>query len=55
MSPDVIFDIARGLVDLLLKLVPAPVAQKMISEADVRRALALGELSDDVKFGPEKP
>jgi hypothetical protein len=55
MSPSTILDIARGLVDLLLKIVPAPVAQKLITEADVRRANAIGELADDVKFGPEKP
>lgn len=54
MSPaEVALEVARGLLDLVLKLVPAPVAQKLLDEAAVKRALALGELADDAKFGPK--
>lgn len=47
-------EVASKLAAIILELVPAPVAQQLISDAAVRRANALGDLADDVKFGPEK-
>lgn len=54
MSPKTVLDIVRGLLDLVLMLVPAPSAAKLLDEQARKRALALGELADDAKFGPEK-
>lgn len=53
MSPDTLLNIARTLADLLLLLVPAPVAAQLITDAEVKRANAIADLAEDVKFGPE--
>jgi hypothetical protein len=54
VNPSTAFEIARGLLDLVLKLVPAPAAAKLLDEQAQARAMAIGELADDAKFGPEK-
>ena len=46
---------ARLAADVLLALVPAPVAQQLINDAEVKRANAIANLAEDAKFGPEKP
>lgn len=54
MSPaETALEVARMLADAIIKLVPAPVAAQLISDAEVRRANAIGELADDAKFGRE--
>lgn len=54
-APEIALEIARALLDLVVKLVPAPAARQMLDDAVFRQALAIGELADDVKFGPPAP
>jgi hypothetical protein len=52
VSPgEIALEVARGLVDLLLKLVPAPVARQMLDDAAVRRSNAIADLAEAAKFG----
>lgn len=51
MTPETILDIARGLIDLLLSIVPAPVAKQMLDEAAIRRANAIADAAEAAKFG----
>lgn len=54
MTPGQILDAARVAADLLLTLVPAPVAQQLINDAQVRRANDIANAAENAKFGPEK-
>jgi predicted NAD/FAD-dependent oxidoreductase len=54
MSPAAALEAARIAADLLLALVPAPVAAQLLTDAEVRRANALADAAEDVKFGPEE-
>lgn len=44
---------ARIAADLLLALVPAPVAHQLLNDSEVRRANAIANAAEDAKFGPE--
>lgn len=46
-------DVARVLAEAMLKLVPAPVASQLISDEAVKRANAIADLAEDVKFGSD--
>lgn len=45
---------ARLAADLLLALVPAPVAHQLLNDSEVKRANAIANAAEDAKFGPEK-
>lgn len=55
MTPAALLDIARALLDLVLQLVPAPVARQMLDEAAIRRANAIADAAEAVKFGLSEP
>lgn len=55
MSPDTALKAAEKLAAIILDLVPAPMARQLIDDAAVRRANAIADLAEDVKFGLEKP
>lgn len=50
MSPSKVMSWARILVDLLLDLVPPPVARQLLDEAAIRRANAVADAAEAVKF-----
>lgn len=52
MSPETVLTIVRGLVDLILLLVPAPVAHQIVDDAAIRRAHAIADAAEASKFGP---
>lgn len=54
MTPQNAIDAARLAADLLLALVPAPVAHQILDDAAVRRASAIANAAADAKFGPDK-
>jgi hypothetical protein len=53
MSPEEILTAARIASDLLLQLVPKDQAMALLDEAAVRRANALADAAEAVKFGGE--
>lgn len=54
MSPsEQLLTAARIAADLLLALVPAPIAHQLLDDSAVRRANAIANAAEDVKFGPE--
>lgn len=55
MTPDKAVDLATKMAAMLLDLVPAPVARQLIDDAAVRRANAIANAAEDLKFGLEKP
>lgn len=54
MTPKEGLDIAAKLAALLLDIVPAPVARKLIDDAAVRRANAIADTAEDIKFGADE-
>lgn len=54
MTPSQAIDAARIAADLLLTLVPAPVAKQLITDAEVRRANEIANAAERIKFGPDK-
>jgi hypothetical protein len=50
VTPLAIIDIVRHLLDLVLDMVPAPVAQQMLSDAAVRRANLIADAAETAKF-----
>lgn len=54
MTPSQALDAARIAADLLLTLVPAPVAQQLLNDAQVKRANDIANAAERAKFGPEK-
>ncbi len=51
MTPKDAIDAARIAADLLLTLVPAPVARQLLDDAAVRRATAIADGAEALKFG----
>jgi len=50
-AADVALEAARIAADLLLALVPADEAKRLISEAEIRRANAIADAAEAAKFG----
>ena len=50
MTPSDAINAARIAADLLLALVPAPVARQLLDDAAVRRSNAIATAAEDVKF-----
>ncbi len=55
MTPDKAIDLARKLIGLALDIVPADAAKQLVDDEAVRRANAVANLAEDLKFGLEKP
>ena len=55
MTPQTAIDAARIAADLLLALVPAPVAHQILNDAEVRRSLAIADGAAGAKYGPPPP
>lgn len=55
MNPLDYLETARKLADVLLDLVPAPVARQMLDDAAVRRANAIADVAQFAKFGDDEP
>jgi hypothetical protein len=53
MNAGKVLEWARVLLDLVLDLVPAPVARQLLDEAAVKRANAVADAAEAVKFGPK--
>lgn len=53
MNPELIINTVRTLVDLILSLVPHDVARLALDDAAVRRANAIANAAEAVKFGPK--
>ncbi len=51
MNPKTILDIVRGLLDLVLSLVPKTVAVQMLDEAAIARQNAIADAAEAAKFG----
>lgn len=51
MSPQTVLDIVRGLLDLVLSLVPKAVAAQMLDEAAIARQNAIADEAERRKFG----
>lgn len=54
MSPQTVLDIVRGLLDLVLSLVPENVAASMLSDRAAKRHTAIAEAAEAAKFGPKR-
>lgn len=54
MSVPTALDIARGMLDLVLRLIPVTVARDELDQAAIRRQNALADGAEVVKFGPPK-
>ncbi len=52
MTPSQVLDLVRSLLDLILGLVPAPVARQLLDDAAVKRANAIADAAEAAKFGP---
>lgn len=52
MTPSQALDAARIAADLLLTLVPAPVAQQLLNDAQVKRANDIANAAENAKFNP---
>lgn len=50
-AADVAIEAARIAADLLLALVPAPEAKRLLDEAAIRRANAIADAAEREKFG----
>lgn len=55
MSPETILNLVRGLLDLVLMLVPKDVARAELDEAAIRRANAIANAAEKAKFGGSAP
>lgn len=53
MNPADYIETARKLVDVILDLVPEPVARQMLTDAAVRRGNAIADFAEIEKFGGE--
>jgi hypothetical protein len=51
MSPSIIIDTVRSLLDLILTLVPKETAAQLLDDAAVRRANAIANAAEAAKFG----
>jgi len=51
MSSQTVLDVVRTLLDAILRLVPVDVARAELDEAAVRRANAIADAAEAVKFG----
>lgn len=51
MNASTALDIARALLDLVLKLIPVTVARDELDEAARRRANAIADAAEAAKFG----
>lgn len=51
MSPGVILDTVRALLDVILSLVPHDTAKQMLDDAAVRRANTVADAAELAKFG----
>jgi hypothetical protein len=54
MNAGKVLEWARVLLDLVLDLVPPPVARQLLDEAAVKRANAVADAAELAKFGPER-
>lgn len=50
-AADTALEAARLAADLLLALVPAPEAKRLLDEAEIRRANAAADAAEALKFG----
>lgn len=50
MNAGKVVEWARVLIDLILELVPPPVARQLLDEAAVRRANAVADAAEALKF-----
>jgi hypothetical protein len=55
VTPLVILDVVRKLLDMILDLVPHEMARGMLDDAAVRRAHRIGDLAEEAKFGGGDP
>lgn len=54
MSPSTVLDIVRALLDVVLSLVPHPVAASMLDDQAAKRQTAIAEAAEAAKFGAKR-
>ena len=54
MTPQELLDAARAAADFIVAVLPADVAHQVINDASVRRANAIANAAEAVKFGDTK-
>jgi len=54
MTPAQILDLARGILGLLLDVLPVTMLRQLLDEEAIKRQNAIADVAEAAKFGPER-